>query len=70
MSDEEVRVNFRWSQTQVDVIKQAAALAGVPYQSWLKMTAYRQAIKDLRDAQVIEDPDVKPPANANQRGKP
>ena len=33
---EEARVNFRWSKTQVDLVKQSAELSGVPYRTYIK----------------------------------
>jgi predicted DNA binding CopG/RHH family protein len=49
----EVRVNFRWGQEQLDLVRQAAALADVPYQTYLKQAVYRQAVADLKDAAAI-----------------
>lgn len=49
----EVRVNFRWGQDQLDLVRQAAALADVPYQTYLKQAVYRQAVADLKDAAAI-----------------
>jgi predicted DNA binding CopG/RHH family protein len=46
----DVRVNFRWSREQVAVIKRAAAVHGVPYQTYLKQVVMRQALTDLKDA--------------------
>ena len=31
----ETRANFRWGKMQVDTVKRAAALAGVPYQTYI-----------------------------------
>ena len=53
---QEVRVNFRWGARQLDVVQQAADLAGVPYQSYLKQVVFRQAIADLRDASDLQEP--------------
>lgn len=50
---EEARVHFRWGAAQVQVIKRAAALAGVPYQTWIKQVAWRQAMADLKDAATV-----------------
>lgn len=47
----EVRVNLRWQTAQVEMIKRAARLAGVPYQTWIKQVAWRHAIQELKDAQ-------------------
>jgi predicted DNA binding CopG/RHH family protein len=46
----EVRVNFRWGRAQVDTLKRAAAIYGVPYQTYLKMVALRAAQTDLQRA--------------------
>ena len=47
---EELRVNFRWGSQQVDMVKLAADLVGVPYQTYIKEAVYRQAIADIRAA--------------------
>lgn len=50
---EETRVNFRWGKVQVDTVKRAAALAGVPYQTYMKQIVFRQAVADLRAAEGV-----------------
>ncbi len=50
---EETRVNFRWGKLQVDTVKRAAALAGVPYQTYIKQVVFRQAVTDLRAAEGV-----------------
>lgn len=50
---EETRVNFRWGKIQVDTVKRAAALAGVPYQTYIKQIVFRQAVADLRAAEGV-----------------
>jgi predicted DNA binding CopG/RHH family protein len=50
---EETRVNFRWGKLQVDTVKRAAALAGVPYQTYIKQIVFRQAVADLRAADGV-----------------
>jgi predicted DNA binding CopG/RHH family protein len=47
---EEVRVNFRWGRAQVDTLRRAAAIYGVPYQTYLKIVALRAAQHDLEHA--------------------
>ena len=47
------RVSFRWGHEQIAIIKRAAALYGVPYQTYLKEAALRQAIADIKDLQAI-----------------
>ena len=50
---QETRVNFRWGKVQVDTVKRAAALAGVPYQTYIKQIVFRQAVADLRAAEGV-----------------
>jgi predicted DNA binding CopG/RHH family protein len=50
---EEARVNFRWGVAQVGVIKRAAELAGVPYQTYIKQVVFRQAVEDLKSAAAV-----------------
>lgn len=38
---------LRWGRAQLDVIRRAARLAGVPYQTYLKEAAFRCAVADL-----------------------
>jgi|LakMenEpi03Aug12_release.lakeMendotaPanAssembly.Ray.scaffolds.fasta_scaffold116590_3 predicted DNA binding CopG/RHH family protein len=49
---DEARVNFRWGKRQVNLVKQAADLMGIPYQIYIKETVYRQALRDIREAQA------------------
>ncbi len=44
---EETRVNMRWSRAQLEVVKRAAALFGIPYQTYVKQAAFRAALDDL-----------------------
>ncbi len=48
------RVNFRWGQEQLALVKQAAALMGVPYQTYIKQAAFRQAAADLQAVRSIQ----------------
>ncbi len=48
-----MRVSLRWGREQVDIIKRAARHYGVPYQTYLKEAALRQAISDLKDLQAV-----------------
>jgi predicted DNA binding CopG/RHH family protein len=50
---EAARVNFRWGVAQVALIKRAADLAGVPYQTYIKQVVFRQAVADLKDAAAL-----------------
>jgi predicted DNA binding CopG/RHH family protein len=50
---EATRVDFRWGKTQVDTVKRAARLFGVPYQTYMKDVVFRQALADLRAAKEL-----------------
>lgn len=43
----EERVSMRWEGHALGVVRRAAALAGVPYQTYVKQVAFRQALTDL-----------------------
>jgi hypothetical protein len=51
--NDKVRVSFRWGKAQVDVIKRAAALVGIPYQAYIKVAVYELAVKDLQFYKTI-----------------
>ena len=44
-------VTFRWGRQQIAVVKRAAAIMGVPYQTYLKQVVFRQALADIERAQ-------------------
>jgi predicted DNA binding CopG/RHH family protein len=50
---EEARVNFRWGREQLDFVRRAAAAMGVPYQTYIKQAAFRQAAVDLQIVQSV-----------------
>lgn len=47
------RVNFRWGREQLAFVKRAAAVMGVPYQTYIKQAAFRQAAADLQVVQAV-----------------
>ena len=51
---EDARVNFRWERGPLDVVRRAAALAGVPYQTYIKQVLYQRAIADLAAAAAVD----------------
>jgi predicted DNA binding CopG/RHH family protein len=51
--DDACRVNFRWEPTQLNLVKAVAAKIGVPYQTYIKMVLYKQALDDW---QTINQP--------------
>ncbi len=48
---QESRVNIRWGKEQLDLIKYTAKQMGVPYQTYIKQTVFRQALGDLNIAE-------------------
>jgi predicted DNA binding CopG/RHH family protein len=44
---EETRVNFRWRRSQLAIVKRAAEVLGIPYQTYLKQVVFRQALADI-----------------------
>jgi predicted DNA binding CopG/RHH family protein len=45
-------VTLRWGKQQIAVIKHAAAIMGVPYQTYLKQVVFKQALADIDRAQA------------------
>jgi len=43
-------VTLRWAKPQIDVVKSAAAIMGVPYQTYLKQVAFKQAVADIEQS--------------------
>lgn len=50
---EAMRMQIRWDRKQIDVIKKAASLIGIPYQTYAKQTLFQQAIRDIKDAESV-----------------
>jgi predicted DNA binding CopG/RHH family protein len=46
-------VMLRWGREQIAVVKRAAALMGVPYQTYLKQVVFRQALADIEQAEAV-----------------
>jgi predicted DNA binding CopG/RHH family protein len=44
---------LRWGREQLNVVREAARLAGVPYETYIKLVVYRQALADVHAAHVI-----------------
>ncbi len=49
-------VSLRWAPEQIAVVKRAAALMGVPYQTYLKQVVFRQALADIGRAESVLGP--------------
>lgn len=41
------KMQIRWGTKQIDVLKKAASIMGIPYQTYVKHVAYRQAMEDI-----------------------
>jgi len=46
-------VTLRWGRGQIAVVKRAAAILGVPYQTYLKQVVFRQALADIEHAEAV-----------------
>ena len=55
----EIRVNFRWDATHLDIVKKAAELQGMPYQAYIKDCIFRRAVDDLDKTQRVLASSVK-----------
>ncbi|TAK36667.1 MAG: hypothetical protein EPO21_02015 [Chloroflexota bacterium] len=49
----EIRVNMRWGKFQIDAIRRAAARYGMPYQTYIRQAAFRQAVEDLKATESL-----------------
>lgn len=50
--DEQARVNFCWSRAALDVVKQAAKLTGIPYQTFINQTVFEHSPSIIKDMAV------------------
>ena len=46
-------VTLRWGRDQIAVVKRAASLMGVPYQTYLKQVVFKQALADIEHAEAV-----------------
>jgi len=46
-------VTLRWGKEQIAVVKRAAAILGVPYQTYLKQVVFKQALADIERAVAV-----------------
>ena len=51
--DELARVNFRWSKESLEVVRQAAGLMGIPYQTFIKQSVFEHALAILKDMNIM-----------------
>jgi len=50
---EQMRMQIRWGIKQIKIIKQAAALMGIPYQTYVKQALFHQAIEDIKNSERL-----------------
>jgi len=50
---DETRVSFRWGKEQLELVKRAADLMGIPYQTFLKLAVYEHALAVLKDSDPL-----------------
>lgn len=46
-------VTLRWGKEQIAVVKRAASIMGVPYQTYLKQVVFKQALVDIERAEAL-----------------
>lgn len=51
---EATRVSFRWNKDSLQIVKLAAQLIGVPYQTFMKQVVYEHAMQVLKDNSAIK----------------
>jgi hypothetical protein len=49
----QMHVTLRWGRTQLDIVRRASQLYGMPYQAYVKQAAFRQAVIDLQNATKV-----------------
>lgn len=50
---DQMKMQIRWGVKQIDVVKRAASIMGIPYQTYVKHVVYRQAIEDIEKSDKI-----------------
>ena len=46
-------ITLRWGKQQIDVVRRAAAILGVPYQTYLKQAVFNRALEDIARAKAV-----------------
>lgn len=59
-------VTLRWGKEQIGVVKRAAAILGVPYQTYLKQVVFRQAVADIEQAEAVLSQTPQPKASGRR----
>ena len=50
---EEARIFFRWNKKQLNLVKEAADLIGIPYQTYIKTVLFKQSLEDIKKAKEV-----------------
>lgn len=50
---EQMRMQIRWGKSQVNLIKKAATLMGIPYQTYVKQALFHQALEDIKNSEKL-----------------
>ena len=50
---EEARIFFRWNKKQLNLVKEAAELIGIPYQTYIKTVLFKQSLDDIKKAKEV-----------------
>ena len=48
-------ITLGWGRNQIDVVKRAAAILGVPYHTYLKQVVFNRALEDIAHAEAVLD---------------
>lgn len=51
---DDMRVSFRWGLKQLDLVKDAAKVMGVPYQTFIKLAVFERAAAVLNSVKSID----------------
>lgn len=51
---QEARMQIRWGAQQINLIKQAARLMGIPYQTYAKQVLFKQALEDIERISALK----------------
>ena len=50
------RTTIRWDAAQLELVRWAARVYGMPYQNYIKDAAFRRAVTDLADLAALKRP--------------
>ena len=50
---DQMKMQIRWGIKQINVVKKAASIMGIPYQTYVKHVVYKQAIEDIEKSNRV-----------------